>query len=310
MNRILAGLLVVATFPLHAQGPDTLQQSPPPTPLPIWTLIVPGATYYYNGRVVEGLVFTGIETGGIVVGLHFAQKLKSNSSSPYYNYPLYLGMKAMDVELCDWARNRLNCYKDAHPEFKYDQIPEADLFLAPFRSENVFTLVTLGLVGIAGLELLMDGRKAAHGYGSVREMYLLDHYVRRDPAMAVMGSTSLAMSWSAGVSEEYLFRNGVMPFLDYRYGRTKGLCYSSAAFGLLHLSNLAMAEKPKAGQVLGQVVGATAIGFVLGEDVHERNYSIGPAVAAHTWYDFTLMLGSFLVDPENNVFAVQVRFSI
>jgi len=43
-------------------------------------------------------------------------------------------------------------------------------------------------------------------------------------------------------------------------------------------------------------------------DVQNRGYQIGPAVAAHAWYDFTLMLESFLVDPANDVFAVQVKF--
>jgi membrane protease YdiL (CAAX protease family) len=118
------------------------------------------------------------------------------------------------------------------------------------------------------------------------------------------------MSWGAGISEEYYFRNGLMPVLDYEYGQTNGLIFSSVTFGVLHLSNLLFSNKPDYGQALAQVIEATLTSLVLGQDVHNRGYKIGPAVAAHAWYDFTLMLGSFLINPKENVFAVKVNFNI
>jgi len=78
----------------------------------------------------------------------------------------------------------------------------------------------------------------------------------------------------------------------------------------MHLANLAFSSKPDYGAALVQVCEASIAGYFLGRSVQNRNYDIGPAVAAHTWYDFTLMLGSFLIDPENNVFGVSVTFNL
>jgi membrane protease YdiL (CAAX protease family) len=301
--------IFIVAFSLNAQVLDTLQTEKPKS-FPAWTFIVPGATYFYDGRIAEGMTFSAIEITGIVIGLHYDNTLKSNSTSPYYNYPLFIGLKAFDVDKCDFWRNKLELMKYIHPDFRYDQISEQDLFLAPFKAENVFTPVTLGLIGIAFVELWLDGRGVEKRIDKVQQMYFLDRYIDRNPALAFYGTASLAMSWSAGISEEYFYRNGLMPVLDYKYGQTNGLIFSSVTFGVLHLSNLLLSEKPDYGQALVQVVEATLAGLILGQDVHNRGYKIGPAVAAHAWYDFTLMLGSFLINPEKNVFAVKVKFNI
>ena len=294
---------------LHCQLSDTLKQNSPKS-FPGWTLLVPGATYFYDGRIAEGMTFSAIEIGGIVIGIHYKNTLKSNSTSPYYNYPLLVGLKALNVDKCDWVRNRLEVYKYRHLDFRYDPISEKDLFLAPFKTENIFTPITLGMVCIACLELWSQGRGASKHINQVQQMYFLDHYIDKNSGLAVFGATSLAAGWGAGVTEEYLIRNGLMPVLDYNYGQTKGLYFSSVTFGLLHLPNLLFANKPDYGQAFTQVVGATLVGLLLGMDVQNRGYQIGPAVAAHAWYDFLLMFGSFLVDPVNNNFAVQVKFNV
>ena len=294
---------------LHCQLSDTLKQYSPKS-FPLWSFLAPGGTYYYDGRIAEGMTFSAIEIGGIVIGLHYDNTLKSGSTSPYYNYPLLLGLQAYSIDKCDWVRNKLELFKYKHPDFQYDPISEKDLFLAPFKTENIITPVTLGMVGIACLELWFQGRGADKHIDQVRQMYFLDHYVGRNSGLAIFGTTSLAVSWSAGVNEEYWMRNGLMPLLDYKYGQTKGLYYSSFAFGLLHLPNLLFADKPDYGQALAQFIETTVAGLILGTDVQNRGYQIGPAVAAHAWYDFTLMLGSFLVDPANNGFAVQVKFNV
>ncbi|MBN1182036.1 MAG: hypothetical protein JXB49_07095 [Bacteroidales bacterium] len=55
---------------------------------------------------------------------------------------------------------------------------------------------------------------------------------------------------------------------------------------------------------------ATVAVYFLGRDVQKRNYNLEPAVTAHTWYDFVLMAGSFLVNPEDNVFVVKIRLAM
>jgi hypothetical protein len=55
---------------------------------------------------------------------------------------------------------------------------------------------------------------------------------------------------------------------------------------------------------------ATVLGYFLGRSVQKREYHIGPAVAAHMWYNAALMIGSFLINPENNFLGVNIQFSI
>ena len=77
-----------------------------------------------------------------------------------------------------------------------------------------------------------------------------------------------------------------------------------------HFSNVLFADKPDYGAALLQVGEATIAGYFLGRDVQKRNYKIGPVIAAHMWYDFTLMLGSFLINPKNNFLGVNLKLEI
>ncbi|NJO69027.1 MAG: CPBP family intramembrane metalloprotease [Bacteroidetes bacterium] len=141
-------------------------------------------------------------------------------------------------------------------------------------------------------------------------MYFLDRFIGRNKGITAFGSASLAMSWGAGIGEEYICRNYMMPLMDYRYGQKKGLVLSSVIFGSFHFSNVLFADKPDYKATLLQVGEATLLGYFLGRDVQKRNYDIGPAVAAHMWYDFTLMLGSFLINPKNNFLGVNLTFKL
>ena len=69
-------------------------------------------------------------------------------------------------------------------------------------------------------------------------------------------------------------------------------------------------DKPDYSDAFLQVGVATVLGYFSGKDVQNRQYKIGPAVAAHTWYDTVLMIGSFLVNPEDNVFGVNLKFNV
>jgi len=304
-----AFLLAFNSLILNAQQLDSLSQKGPAR-IPDWIPLIPGGTYFYEGKIVEGITFTAIELGGIYVGLKYDNSLKSGSTSPYYNYPLQFGLEAYMINYCEYERNLLERCKYKYPDFKYDPISEKDLFLAPFKPENILTPITIGMIGAACAELYFDGRTASKRWGDVQQMYFINHYIDKNQALATYATVSMASAWSAGVSEEYFMRNGIMPYLDYKLGKTQGLIYSSVGFGLMHFPNVFFADKKDYGQELEQVFVTTIAGFLLGYDVQNRGYQIGPAVAAHVWYDFILMFGSFLIDPQNNEFAVQVKFNI
>lgn len=275
---------------------------------PNWTLYVPGGTHFYEKRVGEGIVFSGLTVGGLLYGLINNDKIVGESSSPYSNFPLLIGLQAYNVDKVDFFRNRMEYLKYQHPDFRYDPIKYNDLLLAPFKPKNVFTPITGAFVAIAVAELFLLGPKPNRYLGQVDQMMVMNRFVDRNQALGLYGGVSLAASYGAGVAEEYVFRNALMPIMDYRYGQRKGLIYSSLIFGGMHLTNLFMSQKPDYVGALIQVAEASLAGYLLGNDVQKRGYDIGPAVAAHMWYDFVLMLGSFLVNPQNNFLGVSVSF--
>lgn len=306
-NRYNRSLLFIVVFCYGVSGQPNDTVSTAPARIPAWTLLLPGATKFYQGEIAEGLTFSLLETGCIISGLRFDKSLRNGSSSPYYNYPLFLGFQLYQTEKMQLFHNQLDRLKYQAPDFCYDDISEKDLYLSPFKIKNILTPITSGMAGLAGLFLVINHQYATQHFRDIHKMYVLDHYTERNNAMALYGTVSLAMSWGAGVSEEYAFRNYIMPILDYKYGRKKGLVISSLVFGSAHFSNMLFSEHPNIVATLLQVGEASMLGFFLGLDVQQRGYSIGPAVAAHTWYDFILMAGSFFADPQNNIFGVNVK---
>lgn len=310
MKRIFCiFLLFVITTNIFSQTNDSTQRVSPKM-LPIWTIYVPGASYYYQKQYLEGTIFSVLEVGGIYLGLKYDKKLKNNSSSPYYNYPLFLGLQAFQTEKLANFKNQLEIIKYNYSGFKYHDISVKDLYLSPFKKENIFTPITGGMVLLAGVFLGIEKYNETRSISEVDQMYFINKYIPRNDALAIFGTTSLAMSWGAGVGEEYICRNWLMPILDYKYGQKKGLMFSSLTFGVLHFSNVLFADKPDYGAALLQVGEATIAGYFLGRDVQKRNYNIGPAVAAHVWYDAVLMIGSFLINPKDNFLGVNIKFGI
>lgn len=292
----------------RAQFADSTQKQAPKL-MPPWTLFVPGASHFLEQHYIRGAAFAAAEVGGITLGLVYDSKLQGSSSSPYYNFPLLMGMQAYNIDMCNVMHNWMTVAKYRHPELKFDPISFNQLLLAPFKPRNVFCPLTGGFVLVAIAELLLDTH-GARSINKVNQMYFMDRYIDRNPALAAYGAVSLATSYGAGVSEEYIFRNSFMPIWDWKYGQKKGLAYSSLFFGAAHLSNLMFETQPDYRAALMQFVEASIAGWVLGRNVQRNGYQIGQAVAAHAWYDFTLMLGSFLLDPENNVFGVNVKFNL
>lgn len=308
IRKIPILLLIALCFGTFAQAPDSLREKP--QLLPYWTLWVPGVTYFYQGRIIQGSVFSALELGGIYTGIKYDKNLRGNSSSPYYNYPLLMGLQAFQTEKLTMFSNQLEVFKYNYPDFRYDCLSEKDLYLAPFKIKNIMTPITGGMVLLAGVFLGIEKFNETKRFTDIERMYFLNRYISRDQGLAVFGTVSLAAAWSAGIGEEYVFRNWMMPLLDYKYGQKKGLIISSAIFGGVHFTNVLFAEKPDYKAALLQVGEAAIAGYFLGRDVQKRGYDIGPAVAAHMWYDFTLMLGSFLINPQNNFLGVNLKFRI
>ncbi len=304
---LLIGLSMSANN-LQAQYSDSLHIKP--KLIPTWTYFVPGASYFYQGKITQGAIFSAIELGGIFAGIKYDKQLQNETSTPYYNYPLWIGLQAFQTEKLTIFKSQLEYIKYHNPDFRYDEMTDQELYLAPFKPKNIFTPITGGMVLLAAAFVGLEKMNETESINQVEKMYFINKYIPRNEGLAAFGSVSMAMSWGAGIGEEYVMRNYMMPLLDYRFGQRKGLVISSVLFGSAHLTNLFFVENPDYASALLQVAEASVAGYFLGRDVQRRGYDIGPAVAAHTWYDFTLMLGSFLVNPRNNFLGVNMKFKL
>lgn len=298
---------------IFSQNQDSIRTRP--YKLPLWTFVVPGASYFHQKKIVEGSIFATIEIGGIYLGLKYKDELRQYSSSPYYNFPKAVGLQALQVEKLANFKNHLEQVKFRHPDFKYHDITEKDLYLAPFKRENILTPITgiMALLASAtlGANYYLGIHSSSPQLHDIDRMSLGANYIERNQSLALYCPLGFIQGWGAGVAEEYRYRNWLMPLLDYRYGKNKGLVFSGLAFGLSHFPNYFKANSNEAKiAALSQLFTTSLAGMVYGWDVHRRNYNIGPSVAAHAWFDMITMVGSFLINPENNYLGVDLKLRL
>jgi len=310
MFKKILSIFLIVCFAINIQAQETDSIKRIPKLYKTWMFYVPGITHFKEKRYAEGILLSTLEIGGIAMGIIFNKDLKAENNSTYYNFPLYIGLNALTVDKCDFFRNQLEFIKYQRPNFQYDPMTFKQLIVAPFMPKNIFTPITGSFIALALAELWLESRNAEFSYSKVNKMSFLNTYVDKNTGMAIYGAASMAMSWEAGVGEEYIFRNWLMPILDYRLGQRKGLVISSAVFGGMHAVNYLFVENPDPVAMLYQVGFTSIMGYVLGKNVQKNHYRIGKAIAAHAWYDFTLMLGSFLVNPKENVFGVNVTLKL
>jgi membrane protease YdiL (CAAX protease family) len=315
MNKILIVTLILGfSYSTFAQSTDTINIAKP-IKLPIWTIPVPGASYYYQKKYVEGTIFATLEISGIYLGLKYKDELRSLSSSPYYNFPKAIGLQAFNIEKTANFKNHLEHFKIRHVDFQYHDISEKDLYLSPFKKENILTPITGVMLILAGITLgtnyYLGNQNDSPKLPDIQEMSLADNYLDRNQALSLYIHLAFAQGWGAGVAEEYRYRNWLMPLLDYKYGQRKGLIFSSVIFGFSHLPNYFKADSKETKlAALSQVATTSLAGLVYGLDVQHRNYNIGPSVAAHAWFDMIVMVGSFLINPVNNYLGVDLRLKL
>jgi hypothetical protein len=138
----LINFLFIVILPVSGHITDTLSNKP--DVLPWWTLYLPGASYYYQKDYAKGTVFTLLEVSGIFIGIKHSKTLKRNSSGSYYNYPLLPGLQAYQTEKLTNFKNQLEIIKYHNPDFRYHDISEKDLYLAPFKIKNITTPIFRG----------------------------------------------------------------------------------------------------------------------------------------------------------------------
>ena len=100
---------------------------------------------------------------------------------------------------------------------------------------------------------------------------------------------------SSGIYEEFLCRGWVLNEFVEQYGKTRGqvitsIFISSLIFGVMHISNIWIGGQTVV-ETIFQIVQATAAGVLFGS-IYYRSKNIWSVVFLHSFYDFTIMLGS------------------
>ncbi|MBN1182035.1 MAG: CPBP family intramembrane metalloprotease [Bacteroidales bacterium] len=139
---------------------------------------------------------------------------------------------------------------DSITKHKPEEIPSWTLYVpgaTSFYQKQYLAGTIFITLEIGGILLVVEKYYEEQSLSDVKQILFLDHYIPRYEAFSAFSSVSLDMSWSAGIGEEYICRNFLMPVLDYRFGQRKGLIFSSLIFGGLHFENVLFSDKPDYG---------------------------------------------------------------
>ena len=122
------------------------------------------------------------------------------------------------------------------------------------------------------------------------------------------GLSSGLISYGAGLTEEVIMRGFFMPVLDLRFGQKFGLISSSLIFSAAHIPNYIMTEDPW--ERAYYITSVTLTGYIFGKNAQNNYYDLRQVIAAHFWYDFALLLTSWIINPEDNLFGFSVKFDL
>lgn len=187
----------------------------------------------------------------------------------------------------------------------------ADMLAAPF---NIQVLkrpeVWLGIVGTLaagiGVSLLVDESANTDNVGN--DPNLFGRTLDRRLGYPLAGATFGALFSHVAVAEELIFRGSVQSGLARSRGETTGWVLASLLFGGFHAFNVfALPEEDQTAYLAVGLPFITAIGGYLGWIYRHNDYSLGPPIAVHFWYDFLLSATFFALNPESSPLSANIR---
>jgi len=274
-----------------------------------WHWLLPGGTHFFENNYSKGTYFALAEVGLLTSSILFDKNLKNNNSSEYYNYPFIFFSQLYTIDKGDYLLRKLN-QNFEKKKFRYD-IPNFEQMLkAPFDFDEiqkpfVLAFIVAGIVdaiisySIAPKNQRLTGVDRVFGYGNEFNSAM---------GTAIYTATSGVMSYGAGVSEEMIMRGGILPVLDYKYGKKVGLTVSSLLFSAAHIPSYLKINDTK--QLLYAITQITTVGFLLGMNAQNNHYNIKTVIAAHTWFNFMVMTTSWLLNPQENPLGFSVTFKL
>ncbi len=270
----------------------------------LWSLI-PGAGHIYLGDTAAGLTYAGLTAAFLAGGIEVQRRNEDlGRDDDEVNVPLLLADKVWEYSIFTTAREALAVDGMDLRAARVDDTPTSELLSAPF-SRQVLRAPVWGaaLFGVA------IGALAAHGsddgtLSDVGRARMLGASYDQDDANRLYTASAFGISLGAATAEEGLFRGLLQPYLQHQLGERRGLWTSAGAFGAAHLVGLD-------GELnVGGALFATGAGAYLGWLYDRDGARLAAPIAAHFWYDFTLLTTLWVMDPDNTPlgFDVQVSF--
>lgn len=274
-------------------------------PVSLWSYLLPGGTHFHNHKIGKGLLYSASEIGLLSYGLILNNKIGRENMA--MNAPLIFSGQMYMLDKGEYILDvTKHIYKMRGLEYNYRSIKE--YITAPFRPRIIIKPLVLGFMAFGVLNAfiplptknkMLSDVKNVEGFGIPMNVHT---------GSGIYGATSGFVSFGAGTTEEIWLRGYIMPLIDLKKGKSKGLTRSSLLFSAFHIPNYIMT--PTWWERAYYVTTVTSVAFILGKNVQNNNYNLSQAIAAHFWYDFALMLTSWIINPENNLFGFNVQFKI
>jgi membrane protease YdiL (CAAX protease family) len=271
----------------------------------LWSLL-PGAGHIYLGDTATGLTYAGLTAVFLAGGVEVQRRLEDvGRDDDEVNVPMLLADKVWEYSIFTTAREALASDGVDLRRYGIDDTPTSLLLTAPFSRQLLRAPVwgaalfgvALGVLGTQDLDA-GDGRLS-----DVERVNMFGGSYDQDDANRLYTASALGISLGAATAEEGLFRGLLQPYLQGRYGERVGFWAAAGSFGAAHLIGLDGKLNPAA------VAFTTAGGAYLGWLYEHDGRRLEAPIAAHFWYDFTLMMTLWVRDPDNTPLGFDVQFS-
>lgn len=276
--------------------------APDPVRSALLCALIPGGGHLYLHEYSTAAGYAGSIGALAAAGLWLDQRNQDLDRDKEVNSFYLLSLK-------EWELSLFTTYRNAHRHAGYnlaaaglDDTPTAQLFTAPFQPRNLADPAVLAAAGIALGLVAAASTHEDRRFNDISRVGLLGSTFNRHQGLALYGGDAFGLSLGAAVGEEALWRGVLQNELESAYGPRGGLYASAALFGLAHLVDLDGSISP------GRAAFGTLAGWYLGTLFQQDRHRLSRAIAAHFWYDFTVMLAGFLLDPDENALNVRVTF--
>lgn len=257
--------------------------------LPFGSMIVPGVGQWANGAVGEGFAFLGVSVAALMFGAAMGAEDQSDEEDIPRSRDKQFEQLAFLVAGDTGFLSAYDSFRRSLPKMKargrYGFLPEATTlpkaFAAPFkfgflRNKKTWIFLSIPAALVAGVAI------------DERDNDKLPFYWHD----AVFAG---GISYTAGVSEEAVFRGYIFPWFNQMFGERTWLANAGQAllFGAAHF------------QTVDVPIVQTLSAFYWGWVVRSSDWSIEETIFQHAWWDMILFTGALLLDDGGDA-----RFSI